>query len=421
MEMYDSLTGLYNKWGFFFKTQDVLKEDKETKYEILCSDIKHFKLVNDLFGMEAGDNLIKQMADKLKETDSLNGVFARLEADKFGILIPVEHAHEIIDLFVKTEFHVEGHDSYMVHVVIGVYEIDDRTVPVSFMCDRANMALDTIKEDMGVHVAYFREAMREQMLKEQLWIGEIQKALKNQEMMIYLQGLYDPEEKITGAEALVRWNHPVKGILTAGEFVEPLEKSGLIAYLDQYVWKLCCKQLKQWEREGRDNLFLSINISARDFETMDVCKVLTDLVNKYRIAPEKLRLELTETTLMNDFERNNKLIKIFREKGYIVEIDDFGSGYSSLNVLKDIVVDIVKLDMKFLEKSENMERSITILRAMIDLIKKLGMQVIVEGVETEEQFRFLKEYGCDAFQGYYFMRPMSIECFEKKLECQKES
>lgn len=416
MEMYDSITGLYNRWGFFLEAQNILKNNQEIKYDIICSDIRHFKLVNDLFGIKEGNNLLKQIGDRLREKESLNGIYARLEADKFGILIPTENAHEIIDFFLNTEFRVDRHSSYMVHVVIGVYEIDDRTIPVSLMCDRAYMALNAVKADGGIHVSYFKESMREQMLKEQLCFVEFQRAIKNQEMMIYLQGLVDSEKKIVGAEALVRWNHPTRGILAASEFVVPLEKNGLIAELDRYVWELCCKQLKQWEKEGRENLFLSINISAKDFEIMDVCDVLTGLVKKYEIAPEKLRLELTETTLMRDFDKNIKLIALFRKKGFIVEIDDFGSGYSSLNMMKDIIVDVVKLDMKFLGKSDNKERSITILQAMINLIKKLGMQVIVEGVETEEQFYLLREYHCDVFQGYYFMYPVSVEDFERKLE-----
>lgn len=416
MAMYDSLTGLYNKWGFYFQVQEVLKNDSDTNYQIICSNIKSFKLVNDLFGLSAGDNLIKEIGNQLKEKGYSEGVYARLEADKFGIFVPNEYAQQIINLLLEAEFHVEGSSSYLIHIDIGVYEIDDKTIPVSLMCDRANMALDTIKEDRIKQVAYFKETMREQVLREQVLYGDLRRAIKNKEMIIYLQGLYDSHENIIGAEALVRWNHPKKGILSAGEFVETLEQNGLIVSLDKYIWELACEQLFQWKEEGKDNLFLSVNISAKDFESIDVGDVLTNLVRKYNISPEKLRLEITETALMKDIDRNLKVIDGLRANGFIVEIDDFGSGYSSLNMLKDIIADAVKLDMKFLQKCKDEERGKMILQTMVELVKKLGMQVIVEGVETQEQFNLLKEYDCDVFQGYHLMRPMDVEAFEQKIE-----
>lgn len=415
MEMRDGLTGLYNKWGFYFKVQEILKNNKETSYQIICSNIKSFKLVNDLFGFSVGDNLIQEIGNQLKEKGYSEGVYARLESDKFGIFVPNEYTQQIIDLLLGTEFHVDGNDSYLIHVDMGIYEIDDKTIPVSLMCDRANMALETIKEDRGKQVAYFKETMREQMLKEQLLYGELFRAIKNKEMVIYLQGLYDSCKNIIGAEALVRWNHPTRGILSAGEFVETLEKNGLIVNLDKIIWELACEQLQKWKREGKDNLFLSVNISAKDFEFIDVCDVLTSLVHKYDISPEKLRLEITETALMQDIDRNLIVIDNLRANGFIVEIDDFGSGYSSLNMLKEIIADVVKLDMKFLQKCKDEERGKTILKVMVDLVKKLGMQVIVEGVETQEQFNLLKEYNCDVFQGYYLMRPMDVDSFERKV------
>ena len=268
-------------------------------------------------------------------------------------------------------------------------------------------------EDVLKQVAYYSDTIREQMVKEQMLFGEMHRAIRDREMIIYLQGLYDASENLVGAEALVRWAHPEKGILSAGEFVGVLENNGLIVSLDQYVWELACQQLQKWQQEGKRALFLAVNISAKDFDTIDVCEVLIGLVNKYGINPEKLRLEITETALMTSVDNTIKVIEKLRENGFKVEIDDFGSGYSSLNMLKDIVVDVVKLDMKFLRKCKDEERSKTILQMMVDLVKKLDMQVIVEGVETKEQLEFLKSYNCDVFQGYLLMRPMDVENFER--------
>lgn len=419
METKDTLTGLFNKWGFFFRVQEILKQKNNKKYQIICFDVKHFKLINDLFGFSAGDRVLKKIADSLFESRTEEGVFARIDSDKFGAFVEKKNAHQIIAKLTEKELYVEGSSTYLVRISMGVYEIDDKTIPVSLMYDRAKMALDTIKEDRVQQVAYFKETMREKMVNEQVLYNELYRAIKNEEMIIYLQGLYNAEKKIVGAEALVRWKHPVKGILSAGMFVEDLEKDGLIVALDQYIWELACKQLQKWSVEGNEDLFLSVNVSAKDFESIDVCETLLKLVKKYNILPEKLRIEITETTLMDDVDRNLKVIDKLQENGFIVEIDDFGSGYSSLNMLKDICADVVKLDMKFLQKAKDEERSKIILRTMVDLVKKLKMQVVVEGVETEEQFVLLKEYNCDLFQGYYLMHPESIEAFEDKLHVQK--
>lgn len=421
MEVYDNMTGAYNKWSFFSIVQDALEKSGEVKYQIICSNVKHFKLINDLFGIATGDDIIKQIGNTLRECIGKNGVYARMEADKFAILVSDKYAQKVIDTLLQTVFTVEKDSSYMVHIDLGVYEIDDKAIPVSLMCDRANMALDTIKEDRGTQIAYFKETIREQILKEQLLYGELQRALKNKEMTIFLQGLYNSEKKIIGAEALVRWNHPTKGFLSAGAFVETLEKNGLVVDLDKYIWELACEQLRSWQENGKEDLFLAVNISAKDFECIDVCEVLLNLVRQYEIPPQKLRLEITETVLMNDIDRNLKVIDRLKENGFVVEIDDFGSGYSSLNMLKDIIADVVKLDMKFLAKSKHEDRSKIILQVIVDLIKKLGMEVIVEGVETKEQFEMLKEYKCDAFQGYYLMKPMDVESFEQELENSKQA
>ena len=419
METKDTLTGLFNKWGFFFRVQEILKQKNNKKYQIICFDVKRFKLINDLFGFSAGDGVLKKIADSLFENRTEDGVFARIDSDKFGVFCRKKNAQRIIRMLTEMELYVEGSSTYLVRISMGVYKIDDKTIPVSLMYDRAKMALDTIKEDRVQQVAYFKETMREKMVNEQVLYNELYRAIKNEEMIIYLQGLYNAEKKIVGAEALVRWKHPVKGILSAGMFVEDLEKDGLIVALDQYIWELACKQLQKWSVEGNEDLFLSVNVSAKDFESIDVCETLLKLVKKYNILPEKLRIEITETTLMDDVDRNLKVIDKLQENGFIVEIDDFGSGYSSLNMLKDICADVVKLDMKFLQKAKDEERSKIILRTMVDLVKKLKMQVVVEGVETEEQFVLLKEYNCDLFQGYYLMHPESIEAFEDKLHVQK--
>ena len=421
MKAQDGLTGLYNKWKFFSSIQEILDRESEKRYMLICSDIKNFKLINEMFGFTAGDEMLKKIGQFLADNKAPGGIYARIESDKFGIFLEEQYGKEMIQLLSETEFGVDGCNSYLVHVNIGVYEITDKSIPPSLMYDRAIMALNTIKKDRRHQVAYFKKSMWEQMVREQDLYNDLLRGINNDEMMMYLQGLYNAEDKLVGAEVLARWKHPQRGFLPAGMFVEDLEKNGLIVALDQHIWELACRQLHKWSKEGREELFLAVNVSAKDFETIDICGVLMNLIKQYDILPGRLRIEITETALMDDFERNLQVIDQLRENGFIVEIDDFGTGYSALNMLKDISADVVKLDMKFLQKCKDEKKGQVILQTMIDLVKKLKMEVIVEGVETREQLELLKEYRCDVFQGYYLMIPKDVESFEEELKQQSVS
>ena len=212
----------------------------------------------------------------------------------------------------------------------------------------------------------------------------------------------------------MRWNHPGRGLLPPVAFIPSFEKNGLIVKLDLHVWELACLQLKKWKEEGFGDRYLSVNISPKDFFFVDIYKEFSTLTHRYGIDPKNLKLEITESAMMHDIPKQLKLIKKLRAAGFIVEMDDFGSGYSSLNMLKDICVDVLKIDMDFLRESEQEERSRTILKMIVALAKELGMPVITEGVETKEHVDFLTQIGCDVFQGYFFGRPMKIEDYEKK-------
>ena len=199
-----------------------------------------------------------------------------------------------------------------------------------------------------------------------------------------------------------------------GSFIEVLEGSGMIVKLDRHVWEMACQLLQTWKMQGRDDMYLSVNISTRDFYFIDIYQTFTDLIKEYDIEPQKLKLEITETAVMMDLEKQLELIGKLRSAGFVVEMDDFGSGYSSLNMLKEICVDILKVDMAFLEQKGDEARGRKILKAVVEMAKELGMSVITEGVETEEQVEYLTQIGCDMFQGYYFARPMEVEMFEEK-------
>ena len=263
-------------------------------------------------------------------------------------------------------------------------------------------------------MAYYDEGLRSNVLNEQALTGDLAEAMENGQIRIYLQPQMDGEGKVLGAEALVRWQHPDRGMLAPGAFIGIFEKNGSIVRLDCHVWELACRQLRRWKDQGREDLYISVNISPMDLYFIDLYKTFAGLVEKYGISPGNLKLEITETAMMSDLEKQLQMISKLREAGFVVEMDDFGSGYSSLNMLKDIQVDVLKIDMAFLGETEDKLRAQKILRTIVELSRQLEVPVISEGVETQEQVEFLREIGCNMFQGYYFARPMEVGIFEEK-------
>ncbi len=413
---HDELTGLYNRKYFLERVAERLEEDPGESYLIVCCDICDFKMLNDVFGTEKGDGLLQSIAQELRNQTLEGEIYGRLGGDRFGLLMKQENYQEEV-FTAATQSLVEriGEFSYPVRICMGVYEIGDRALPARVMCDRAFMALNTVKRDRyGRNIAYYNEALRKDILLEQEFTAQLKEALRQRQIRIYLQPQVNGEGKVLGAEALVRWSHPERGMINPGEFIGIFEKNGLIVELDQYVWEMACMQLQKWKEMGQDDMYLSVNISPRDFFFMDIHQRFTELVEKYEIDPGKLKLEITETAVMTDMEKQLRMIDRLREAGFVVEMDDFGSGYSSLNMLKNIRVDVIKIDMAFLGQSDDEVRARVILRTVVELSRQLEIPVITEGVETAEQVAFLKAIGCGMFQGYYFARPMEIEDFEQK-------
>lgn len=413
---HDMLTGVYNKEYFYETAQNMILSNPDTSYYIICSDVKNFKLVNDIFGVEAGDNLLKKIAALIENITPENCVYGRLSSDRFAACISKElFSEESILKHTRKIDSLPENSSFKVHIHVGVYEVTDPNIRVSVMCDRANLAIKTIKDSYQNIVAYYDSHLRDDFISEQKVISEFENAIETKQFRAYVQPQITADGRINGGEVLVRWIHPVEGMIPPIKFIEIFEQTGLISKLDSYMWELACIQLDKWNREGRTDYYLSVNISQKDFYLLDVYEVITSLVDKYQVNPESLHLEITETAVMNNPAVQLKLIQRLRDFGFIIEIDDFGSGYSSLNTLKDLTVDVLKIDMGFLKDTENKEeRSKTILGMIVSLAKSLDMEVITEGVETKEQVNFLTEFGCDIFQGYFFAKPMPVGEFEEK-------
>ena len=410
----DHLTKVYNKSYFLKRAGEYIRQNNEGEFLLVCSDIKNFKLINDVFGMETGDALLVKLAGEIRRRAVHGEIYGRLGNDRFGILLHKKYfSTSEITQWQQNHIYLDDDIRYPIHLYLGVYEVGDGGVPVSVMCERALMAIETIKGGYHQKVAYYDDLLRDSALREQELSAELLEALKEEQIKIYLQPQVVSDGSVPGAEVLVRWEHPERGLLMPSSFVEMFERNGMIAKLDQYVWEQACRQLQKWERCGHGDIYLSVNISPKDFYYLDIYKIFTELIWKYKIAPSNLKLEITETTVMENLEEQLALIKRLRAAGFIVEMDDFGSGYSSLNMLKDICVDVLKIDMAFLKKGEDEERGRNILCTIIELSNKLDMPVIMEGVETKEQVQFLTEMGCHIFQGFYFAKPMSVSQFEK--------
>ncbi len=308
---------------------------------------------------------------------------------------------------------------YHIMNYFGIYEVLDTEISVDLMIDRAIIALNRIKGSHSEEICYFSDEHRDELLYEQRIIADFKAAIEHREFEMYLQPQIDCSDNcIVGAEALVRWKPPGKGIVRPDAFVPILEKNGLVTEMDRHMWRLACEQILEWKKTYDKWYSISVNISTRDFFFCDVYDIVVSLVEEYKIPPSSLKLEVTESAFANDRGKMVELIKRLREYGFIIEMDDFGSGYSSLNMLKDLDVNILKLDMRFFENSEDQERSRAIIRAVIKLAEELKLPIIAEGVEKQADIDFLHESGCRIIQGYFYGKPMQVKEYEEMLKRQ---
>lgn len=411
---HDKLTGILNREHFYRAASERITAHPYTKFLIVCTDIKDFKVVNDVYGIETGDRILKNIAARMAKTMPAFTV-GRITGDRFAMCLPKDKFNErnFVEEAQKMG-RLDDNSVFRAHIHIGVYEVTDRDMAVAVMVDRAQLAIQSIKNSYSEYIAYYSDELREGLVSEQNMVSEFDSALADGQFRMFLQPQISAVTgKPIGGEALVRWLHPEKGMIPPFKFIPAFERTGLISRLDMEIWEQACKKLREWQDAGLD-YHISVNISPKDFYFTDVYAAITGLVEKYGISPHKLNLEITETAMMTDLNNQLELVERLREYGFAVEIDDFGSGYSSLNTLKDMNVDTIKIDMGFLRETEHRDRSRSILRMIIALSKQLGLEVITEGVETEEQTKFLAEFGCDVFQGYFFSKPIPVEEFEQK-------
>lgn len=414
---YDKLTGIYNRNNFYKQTQELLKNNSCEKYAIIRWDISNFKLINDLFGHEEGDRLLRYIAHTIKTVVGTDGTYGRFDADIFILCVKAENDNIEKIIKIITERLKLYPINFEILPCFGIYVIEDTTLPIYTMCDRANIAHHTIKNNFIQRSAYYSDDLRSNLVHEHEITSEMNNALEQEQFEVYLQPKYDlTYENIIGAEALVRWIHPEKGFIPPNMFIPIFERNGFVMKLDKYIWERTCMIIKRWKDEGRRIIPISVNISRIDLYDPHLCDFLINLVRKYDLDPKLLELEITESAYAENTQQLMPVIRRLQQHGFIILMDDFGTGYSSLNMLKDVPINILKIDMNFLSEDMEHGRGGIILSSIVRMAKWLSLPVVAEGVETNTQVDFLRSIGCNLAQGYYYSRPVPVAEFEKLME-----
>lgn len=416
---FEQVTGIYNKRKFFEMTREMLVENTEKQFVFIRMDIENFKLVNSFFGASEGDRYLRKIGEVLRKYAKGNSLctYGYMMSDVFCMCMPFLSKKGMEKILDEITLKIRGLcDNFRIIPKFGLYIISDPYMNVDEMYDHAIMASKLCKGSYLYNHAYYEESMWDVLERESELSSEMVKALEEGQYVVYYQPKYETKTgKPSGAEALVRWKHPEKGMISPGDFIPLFERNGFITKLDYYVWEEVCKFISRKRKEGKYMPPVSVNVSRMNLYNPKLAEQLQELVEKYEIPASLLNLEITETAYTENPLVLHETLKRLQEMGFVIMMDDFGSGYSSLNMLKDLTVDVLKIDMFFL--SDNLsERAERIIASIVRMAKWLNMQVVVEGVEQTNQVKFLQSIGCDYIQGYYYARPMPMEDYEKIID-----
>lgn len=418
----DALTGLYNRNGFSLwieQHKEIFQSSEEHKTMVVYFDVQRFKMVNELYGLQQGDRLLKHIGNVLGTTVLKMGYGAgcHMDSDRFVFVVSClpekmnQVVEDVLDEIASFDLPFE------ITCNAGIYVMTENYHSADTLIDRAIMAQSVIKGSYTTRYSYYTDKMREELVTEQEIIGMMRAGIQNEEFVLYYQPQYNHETgMLIGAEALVRWKHAEKGLISPGVFIPVFEKNGFITKLDLYVFEKVCRFLRTCMCENIPIVPISINLTRYDIFYPNFIEMLEDTRRSYGVPPEYIRVEITESVALGNSHFINEAMRKLYEFGYVVEMDDFGSGYSSLNILKDIDFDVIKLDMKFLEKEEDeSKRGGTILSSVVRMVNWLGLPMIAEGVETINQADFLKSIGCNYIQGYLYSKPLPEEEYKNHL------
>ncbi|MBQ8218422.1 MAG: EAL domain-containing protein [Bacilli bacterium] len=395
--------------GFNIEATKLLKRYPDRNFALIQFDIENFKVINRQHGEVFGDVLLKFIINSLKYICNEEQLYVRLSADVFMILTAYETQSDIISFIDKIRSNISNYDNVNYRLVFGINFITDHSINLRKYSDGAAIARQSIKKDALKYYAFYSEDMVSNV-EDEVWITmNMESALLHKEFQMYLQPKYSiSTNQIVGAEALVRWINPDKGLILPIKFIPLFEANGFIKKLDQFIWEEACKCLRDWRNNNLPIIPISVNVSRKNLTDLEYIDLLESLLEKYQIDKCYLELEITET--LEEPEVQHKLT-ILKQRGFTLLMDDFGSGYSSLNTLKDAVFDVVKIDREFLNNFISSIKGQRIVEHTINMTRDIGMDIVAEGVETLDQANFLHSCGCDIVQGYLYAKPMSLEDF----------
>lgn len=418
----DSVTGYGNANSFNRDVAEILTKRVARKFAIVHLDIDKFKYINDMYGLKAGDQTLRTIAEIL-EHEVIPGIetHARLSNDIFAILLSYIEREGLIARFDKIlneieTMHETGKSRFAVSINAGIYEITDNNIDISLMLDRANIAHKSVKSNRLSKFAFYQDNMRDDILREKEIENEMNDALAQGQFEVYYQPKYFVNTStLGGAEALIRWNHPEKGLIPPNHFIPLFEKNGFVVQLDLFVFKQVCIDISEWLKKGYKVVPISVNLSRVHFYEQDFMRAFREIIEEYRVPSRCIEFEVTESTALENTEKLIAVLNEIHSLGCSVSMDDFGSGYSSLNMLKQIPVDVLKIDRDFFRDSSDNLRGKEIVSSVVKLAKRLGIDVVAEGIEDKEQLEFLQDIDCDLAQGYYFAKPLRKPDFEQRL------
>ena len=415
----DTLTRLYTKEYFYKYVADVDKNNANSSYDAIAIGIRSFHIIKERFGANYSDSLLVRFSKRLKNIlPSISGMVCHLEADTFIVYARHFDDYEWLLNEISRDLYVDEANKTPINPQIGIYQNVDKNIDIDLRFERAKIALNKIRDSVIKSIYIFDDKLKEKELFEEELIEEFPLAIKEKQFIVYYQPKFNikgDKPVLASAEALVRWKHPEKGLISPGIFIPLFEEKGLIQELDLYVWKETASQLKKWKQEYDKYVPISVNMSRIDLFNPNLIDTLTTIVKENEINYADLLLEVTESAATNDIDSIIDKIKKLREIGFKIEIDDFGTGYSSLSMINKIPLDALKIDMIFIRNAFASQNDNQMIKIIIDIASYLKVPTIAEGVETKEQVDALKTLGCDIVQGYYFSKPIPADEFERFL------
>ena len=417
----DDLTGGYNRTGFIRMAENVLyNAKKKSDYALMFFDIKNFKATNELFGIGGGDNILRDFYQRIGKIWNPS-VSARLDTDHFVCLLPQSHINmDTLSQDLKLNVQLGGR-AMKLYGYCGIYYVEDDDVSVTSMIDRAKLAEESILSDHMQPYVVFDDSMRRKYVNQMELMGEYESAIANDEFKVYYQPVVEASSgNLISAEALVRWIHPQRGMVSPADFIPALENGGHISKLDWFITNRVAELSRERHQAGEPVVPVSVNLSWMDFYDEDMMQGLVELLGSDRVRVGDIRLEITETSYAALESDREGILDQLRKLGSPILLDDFGSGFSSFGMLKRYNFDILKLDMTFTRQIETSPKTCTIITGIIQMVHHLGIKVIAEGAETEAQVKFLRNNGCDYIQGYYFSKPLPEEDFLAYIQKCKE-